>query len=336
MSTSYRVILGRKYLFMFFKLIRESDSFVSWAKLRKDLVIGDTALKRYKRGELTIPLLLFLTLLGYLNKKDHKLFTQNVSLRNSNWGAKKGAHAAISKLSKTKLNENMSKVRSNIKRKNILDTPYPTLFDLSACEFFGAMLGDGCVSYFKNEGQIKSEVRIVGNAKKDRIYLEYISGLIKKLFNSQAKVYERKKDNSLQLCTRKKSVAAWLKNNGYPTGKKPKDFGIPENLMNLPLDYLNRVIRGLLDTDGHVNARKDENYKYPYITISSVSHNLKNQLKVILRRQGFPAFIHSDAVSIRGAKNFHKWFEVVGSSNPRILKKYDEFCNIGQIIPGSW
>ena len=105
-------------------------------------------------------------------------------------------------------------------------------------------------------------------------------------------------------------------------------------MLNLPTKNLNVIIRGLLDTDGHINARKDEKYKYPYVTITSYSGLLRNQLKAILRSQNFPAFIHAESVSVRGIKHIHKWFELIGSSNSRIINKYEEFCKTGKIVPG--
>ncbi len=143
-----------------------------------------------------------------------------------------------------------------------------------------------------------------------------------------------RKDNALQLSVRSRFVYEWLLRLGYPVGKKPKDFALPEAVVKLPVENLNALLRGFLDTDDHINARKDENYKYPYVTIKSYSAPLRGQIKEILRKQGIPAFIHAESVSVRGIKNIHKWFDLIGSSNPRITDKYKEFCETGRILPG--
>ncbi|MFH1895445.1 MAG: LAGLIDADG family homing endonuclease [archaeon] len=328
-----RVRLNDKYLVYLFRLVNDSPKYVSVNDLLIDLNCSRTSLKYFKRGKRTIPVDIFLRLLDYVPENEKSVLTSKAKYLPSTWSAVKGGIVSNSKLTKNQLKEKMTKVRSHIKSQQ--STSLPSLNNLDACEFFGTMLGDGSLCTFKNEGRIRFDTRIAGNLKKDRIYLEYMVGLIKSLFNSKASLYPDKKQNCLQLSTRKKSIFDWLKSNGYPVGKKPKSFCMPSNIMKLHIKNKNRLIRGLLDTDGHINARKDEEYKYPYISITSCSDNLKKQLKELLRKQGFPAFIHADSVSVRGIKHFNRWFEVIGSSNPRILKKYEEFNNTGKIIPGS-
>ena len=143
-----------------------------------------------------------------------------------------------------------------------------------------------------------------------------------------------RKDNSAILTIKSRFVHEWLISLGFPSGKKPRTYKFSQEILCLPEENINLILRGLLDTDGHINARKDENYKYPYVTITTYCQHLRKQIKQILNDQGFPAFIHSEAVSVRGIANTHTWFRIIGSDNPRILNKYNEFCVTGKILPG--
>lgn len=100
-------------------------------------------------------------------------------------------------------------------------------------------------------------------------------------------------------------------------------------LVDFPRCYL--TVRGIFDTDGQISARKDEKYRYPYIFISSSSNVLRQQLKDILRSQGITAYVYRDNVVVRGLRNFNKWLELVGSSNPRNLKRFKELQETGKL-----
>ncbi len=320
-----------------FRLIKNSPNYRGWAKLANDVGTNSTSLKVFRRGEGTILESVFLKLTDYLDENEKRNFLSKAEFIDSNWGQSKGGIISNSKLSQGEINKKMAHARAGFKRKcwgkKILE--FPPLDNLELFEFFGAMLGDGCTGkYFIKEsgGRFIYPTQLVGNALKDFEFVKKMASIIERNFS--VKPYIRiRKDNTIQLSVRSRFVYEWLLSLGYPSGKKPDNFGLSGQMMNLPVENLNAIVRGLLDTDGHINARKDEGYKYPYITITSYSSLLKNQLKLILKRQGFPAFIHSKSVSIRGVKHFCRFFGLVGSSNSRILNKYEEFCKTGRIIP---
>ena len=106
-----------------------------------------------------------------------------------------------------------------------------------------------------------------------------------------------------------------------------------ERMLNLPVEHKCKIIRGLFDTDGNRCARKDENYKYPYLVITTSSGRLRSQLKVVLRNFGFPAYIHSKDVVVRGAKNAKKWMKMIGSSHPTHRKRFDIWLKTGRLLP---
>lgn len=337
-----RVRLNSASLKQLFSLVKNSPKYKTWVELSKDVGTSSTPLKKFRRGTGTILETAFLKLLGYLDEKDKTDFLSQAEYLDANWGAIKGGIISNSKLSKEELNNRMRKIRLCIKenkqkkQRDFSKLDLPTLENLEICELFGALLGDGCSGKYLTEGKRKRTIyptQIAGNAIKDFEYVQKLGKIFEKYFG--LKPYLRiRKDNCVQLAVRSCVVYEWLVSLGFPVGKKPLNFGLSEQILKLPTKNLNAVIRGLLDTDGHVNARKDEEYRYPYVTITSYSSVLRDQIKSILKRQGFTAFIHAECVSVRGIKNFQRWFELIGSNNSRILNKYKEFCNTGKIIPG--
>ncbi len=196
------------------------------------------------------------------------------------------------------------------------------------------MIGDGCLSkYFASyERRVLYVTLLTGNSLKENEYQLYLSNILSKLFDVNCKPrIRRNSSNTTILQTSTKRVFDWFIENGFPVGKKD-GIVIPKKLLGLPKNKLNKIIRGIFDTDGCISARKDENYRYPYIFISSSSIVLREQIKDILRQQKIPAYVHKDTVVVRGIKNFNKWFELIGSSNLRNLKRYKEFQTSGRLL----
>ncbi len=202
-------------------------------------------------------------------------------------------------------------------------------------EFYGIMMGDGCLSQFyaNYDKRERKVVVITCNAVKDYEYVSsYISSLIKDIYGFTPYIRINKKQNVIIIYITNKYVFYSLQNYDFPVGKKYQ-ISIPRRMMNLPKKKINHIIRGIFDTDGCISARKDENYLYPHILISSYSQLLRQQLKEILQEQNFRAYIHDTNVVIKGKANFIKWFKLIGSSNSRNINKYKEWLETGKIIP---
>jgi hypothetical protein len=228
----------------------------------------------------------------------------------------------------------MQKARSHL-CSQLPDAESVDITNPRALEFYGIMMGDGCVSryYIKPEKRYRTEARITGNSIKDKEYFDYfLVPMLHELFKTNVKPRKRKWENTIDLVSCASNVSGWLVRHGFPVGKK-YNLQIPPSIMSMPPEKKNNVIRGLFDTDGCVAARKDEEYKYPYVFIWAKNKKLREQIKEILREQGMPAYLHGDAVVLRGCNNFKIWFKKIGSSNPRNIKKYDEWLSTGKIIP---
>ena len=197
-------------------------------------------------------------------------------------------------------------------------------------EFYGILMGDGCLSKYTVGNSEKKIICITCNAIKDKAYVEkYVNNLIITLFKTKPKIRIRK-DNTIELKVYNKQIFEFLNKVGFPTGIKGQ-IKIPNSIIKLPAKKINHLIRGFFDTDGCITARKDEKYRYPIIFISTKSDILRKQFKTLLTKQGFPTYTNKWDAAIKGIGNFKKWFKVIGSSNKRNLSRYEEFTKTGRL-----
>ncbi len=199
-------------------------------------------------------------------------------------------------------------------------------------EFFGVLMGDGCIVKFKKPPSDSDYLRIFisGNSKRDSTYMKNYLNLILKKFQVYAYFYQDKHTNTITAVINHKKFAEYLVSLGFPTGKKGQ-IEIPSWIMALSLEKKFHLIRGLFDTDGCISARKSEEYRRPLVLISSESIPLRKQLKTILREAGLPAYDSSGNVGVDGISSTKKWFELIGSNNPRNLDRYTGWVRTGAL-----
>lgn len=338
-----RIKFDKKILREIFSIIQKQTSLIS---LSKKLNINYRGLKRWKVGGCTISLYHFNKLKElFPGISKFEIYSEKLP---RHWGQSKGSKDYIKKLNVNELKIRMENVRSFKKIKiiriynNVSDFEKNNpdynkininIQDEKLLEFYGILMGDGCLSQFLNNNYLKKSISISGNSKKDLQYFQdYLIPLIKILFNVNTKVKFRKKVNGIDIYFLNKGLFNSLKDIGFPIGVKGQ-ISIPNSIIKLPIEKINNLIRGLLDTDGCISARKHENYKYPHIIITTSSNLLREQLRNLLRQQGFPAYINNLNLVVKGNKNFKKWFELIGSSNPRNINKYKEWLETGKIKP---
>ncbi len=321
-----RLKFDKETLNKIFSVIREE---IDLTRLSIQLKVPYRTLKGWKYGETTIPEIKFQSI-KVLYPKISK-FEGLAEKLPRYWGQRVGGIKSIDKLNKEEINKRMQYIRS-LKRRDAMHKKIKLNFnDDNLLEFYGILMGDGCLSQYLNENRIRKVINITGNAIKDVEYLTlYVIPLIKKVFNINTKIKFRKKCNAIDIIFSHLGVFEALKANGFPVGKKGQ-IRIPKKICKLGDEKINNLIRGFFDTDGCITAKKHESYKYPYIIITTSSAILREQFRDMLRRQGFPAYIMRDDVTFRGNKNFKKWFEIIGSKNPRNLNRYYEWLKTGRI-----
>lgn len=179
--------------------------------------------------------------------------------------------------------------------------------------------------------------------KREKEYLEeYVSSLIKNLYGLEPIIKEGKKDNSFGLFYNNKCLVKQKISFGLPNGKK-ENIVIPPFVYNS--NYVFHCIRGIFDTDGCLQFKNRNKFAKPYqsLDITSKSDLLINQISNKLKFIGITYSIHkikiphyktrsiceTSRIFIFGVSNLNKWVEFIGFSNPKNIKKYNDWKALG-------
>lgn len=315
-----RVKLG--YSRRFFDEILQNQS-LSLKQFSKLIKVNYSNLKKYRRGDLCIPKSIFDAVLSFSSKRHYWVKTS--ILLEDNWGPSKGG------------------TKSSMNDKNNLRVAYARKFrkikkvkirlNNFFCEFYGLLLGDGCISRFRDwEGTERFVIFITCNKRLDHEYLKYIQQRLNKEYQIYSYYYEYKNKNVCQLSIKNKGLCLELNEKfDVPIGLKYDKLKLSEEILSLPWNVKKYVLRGLFDTDGCILANKRENYRYPWVTISSKSRSFREEIKGMLKKEGYPAYITGSDVCVRGIANVKRWFKDIGSSNSRNLLKYEYFLKHGYL-----
>lgn len=301
----------------------------SQRKLSKLLNIPKGTISAYLAEEYSISLGRLKELLKFLdlNMKDLSM-TMGERLP-KHWGQSLGGKKSRNNIGKEKIQKYMEYIRSFRKKKKYnLNLPLnPALY-----EFYGILMGDGCICKYTDYEKIERwDIIITGDKRYESDYYSYIKSLIKDNFGFYSYIYKYKNKNHIRLTIRCKSFVQYFIKLGFPCGKKYGNLIIPDVLLRLGWPHLKYLIRGLFDTDGCIFAKKNEGYRYPYMTVSTKSDQLIEQLQVILRGRGYPFYRNNQNLFMKGIKNVKRWMNDVGSSNSKHKFKYDYWLTHGKL-----
>jgi len=193
-------------------------------------------------------------------------------------------------------------------------------FSKNLAEFTGIILGDGGIS--------KSQVRITTNKIDDAQYAIFIKNLIKKLFNLKASMCPRDNISAIDIIvSRKKLVEFCNKKLGLHIGNKLKQgLDIPEWIRK-NYGFEKACVRGIMDTDGcifnEVHNIKGKKYSYKRLNLTSYSPKLRKSVFDILSKLDLnPKIRNNRCVQIEDKEKIEKYFQIIGTSNPKHLKRY--------------
>lgn len=203
-------------------------------------------------------------------------------------------------------------------RKPILSPPRNE--DLA--EFMGILFGDGCI---RNTWQ----VAVSFNQHGDRPYAEFIGKVIRQLFGLGATYCIR--SSSADLIVSSTALVSFVKEQGFPAGSKCETLTeVPRWIVhthNLRLACL----RGLMDTDGCVFRHRyrvhGKNYAYPKLAFAAAIPCLIQFVAESFRILGLAAHVrqHGQRVFIDGQQSVARYFEVVGTHNPRYQQRFEAY-----------
>ncbi len=219
--------------------------------------------------------------------------------------------------------------------------PFLNILMMNLYELYGAILGDGCITY-KPDLRVYT-LEIVGNATEEKDYYQSIASVLEKISGKTPKIIVRheKKGTSLRLYLHSKAFLQFLMNELELDGKpKTKTVAIPQKFLSWRI--AKHIIRGLFETDGSLYFTRVKNIPtYPRIEIKTKSHRMAFQLQDILNDNGFivnrrqcrPENVFG--IYISGKKMCEKWVRKIGFSSLKNKTKYELWKRLGFYIPWS-
>lgn len=193
-------------------------------------------------------------------------------------------------------------------------------------EFIGIMIGDGNVS--------NHQIRISVNHESDRHYADFIAKTIEQLFNVTVS-RDKVRKNTCTLVATGMNLVEYLIDLGLPRGDKIKQQ------VNIPPWILERhefkiaCLRGFMDTDGSVYYHRHKsggiNYCHIGICFTSYCQRLLKSVYRILDELGFAAKNGEKHISLYRKSEVRRYFELVGSHNPKHLQRCWNYFN-GMVI----
>lgn len=303
----------------------------SWFLLAKRINIHSRTLNDWKREQYSIPI----DKLEEICKISGLRLPKNVKIKDPFWyvnlGAKNGGLATMKKYGRVggdpeyrKIKwhewwEKEGKNRDDISVGRIKNIKIPAL-SKELAEFTGIVIGDG--------GITQSQVTISTNSIADRGYGYFIKRLIKKLFDVDASIYFIDNRTVMIIAvSRIKLVEFCNKKLGLHIGNKLKQgLDIPSWIIGNS-DFEKACVRGIMDTDGcifnEVHNIKGKKYSYKRLNITSASPELIKSIFDILVKNGLsPRIRKTRCVQIEDKEKIEKYFQIIGTSNPKHLKRY--------------
>jgi len=192
-------------------------------------------------------------------------------------------------------------------------------FSVELAEFIGIMLGDG--------GMSKTQLCITLHHKTDLEYSRFVKILIKNLFNVTPAVYHLSKYSVNNIVVSRTELVKFLNTLGLPIGNKIRQkIDIPKWIKNNP-KYTIACLRGLVDTDGcvfkHTYQVNGKFYSYNKLSFTTASALLRLSVFNVLKQFGLnPRISQNRDVRLDSQSDMKKYFDLIGSHNPKHLKKY--------------
>lgn len=303
--------------------------------IAKALGVHPRSIRDWKRGKFTIPYRYFL----YMVSLSETIVPADSYEIVSKWWYVSGAgqkggkayiqmHKALgSKESRSKGGMNSYAARRS--REDDIFTRQIVAFPEKSeklAEFIGIMIGDGSIG--------KYQVSVTLDLTTDMEYASYVTDLIEDLFHIRPKVYLRKNLNCIVIAVSAASLVEYLHKSGLPIGDKIRQNITIPDWVTADTVFLRNCLRGLFDTDGSVYAevhqRKGKTYSYPRLSLVSSSPLLRTAVFIGLKRLAINASLRNDRdVKIERFTDIEKYFKVIGSSNPKHVKRWALYGGVG-------
>lgn len=198
---------------------------------------------------------------------------------------------------------------------------YPGLSEQLA-EFVGIVLGDGGLS--------RLQLTITLHRFDDAAYSQFVRRLILDLFGVKAGKHQDRNFLADKIVVSRVALINFcVEKLGLKVGNKvQQQVDIPE-WIKINKSYLIACIRGLVDTDGciftHRYKVKGKEYSYKKLSFTSQSLPLKLSVYDCFELLGLrPRMAQESDVRLDSQESVRRYFEVIGSHNPKHLKRYTQ------------
>lgn len=187
----------------------------------------------------------------------------------------------------------------------------PCIHTRSLAEFFGIMLGDGCLT--------PTQITVtLGN--KELSYVKYVSSLITKLFNIKPKILIRPKGYHVVYFGSVK-IVRWLQSNGLVFNKVKNQVKAPDWVFKKQF-LMEGFLKGFFDTDGSV-------YRLRFgvqLAFTNRSLPLLRGLKYSLDVLGyFPSKICGFKIYLTKKKYVLRFIRKINPANLKHRQRFNEF-----------
>ena len=192
-------------------------------------------------------------------------------------------------------------------------------------ELFGILAGDGHVDTY--------QVTMTTNAKTDFKHAQHTSNLFQRLFHVDAPIKFKKTKNACIVIVSSRAICDFLVRNGMIRGNKVTSQLRTPLWIRSRWGYQLAFLRGLFDTDGcvYVDVHKINGRTYNNVGMAFTNRSLPllADFKGYLERMGLhPTQKTKYTVFLRRERDIQRYFAVVGSSNPKHLRKISVYFSL--------
>lgn len=189
-------------------------------------------------------------------------------------------------------------------------------------EFIGILLGDGGIAL--------KQIAITLNKIDDRDFILYVKNFIQKLFKVNPSIYRRDREAVANITVSRTKLVQFFVNMGLPVGNKVKHQIDVPSWIKKSEKFTRYCLRGLFDTDGcfYVDKHyyKDKTYYNCAINFTNRSLPVLFFFKTKVKQLGFhPTHNAKFSISLRRENEIIRYFQMIGSSNPKHLNKFKEY-----------
>lgn len=185
-------------------------------------------------------------------------------------------------------------------------------------EFVGILLGDGHLT--------PTQVTVTLGTKESK-YVQYVTELMRKLFKVKPKIITSKRGDKV-VYLGSTVLVRWFLGMGLAYNKAASQVDIP-NWCFRKKEFLSRVIKGLIDTDGSI-------YKLKFgiqISFCNKSQVLLHSVRRALLSFGFsPSQASANKVYLTKREDIDLYFKIIGFSNVKHHLRFLAYRNRGQVV----